>query len=106
MEKSQENKNILVTGISKGLGFEICKLLLSNSYNVYGLGRNSNSELEKFDNFKFRYNVIKTLRFLNKRKINIFIVTNQAGIAKGYYTKKDFYKLHIKIKDYLIKKNI
>ena len=53
MEKSQENKNILVTGISKGLGFEICKLLLSNSYNVYGLGRNSNSELEKFDNFKF-----------------------------------------------------
>jgi len=53
MEKSQENKNILVTGISKGLGFEISKLLLSKSYNVYGLGRNSNSELEKFDNFKF-----------------------------------------------------
>jgi 3-oxoacyl-[acyl-carrier protein] reductase len=53
MEKYQENKNILVTGISKGLGFEISKLLLSKSYNVYGLGRNSNSELEKFDNFKF-----------------------------------------------------
>jgi 3-oxoacyl-[acyl-carrier protein] reductase len=53
MEKSQENKNILVTGISKGLGFEICKLLLYNSYNVYGLGRTTNSELEKFDNFKF-----------------------------------------------------
>jgi len=53
MEKFQENKNILVTGISKGLGFEISKLLLSKSYNVYGLGRNSNSELEKFDNFKF-----------------------------------------------------
>lgn len=62
--------------------------------------------VHKFDNFKFRYNVIKALRFLNKKKINIFIVTNQAGIAKGYYTKKDFYKLHIKIKDYLIKKNI
>ena len=45
MEKSLENKNILVTGISKGLGFEICKVLLNNSYNVYGLGRTSNCEL-------------------------------------------------------------
>lgn len=53
VEKFQENKNILVTGISKGLGFEICKLLLSNSYFVYGLGRNTNKELESYDNFKF-----------------------------------------------------
>ena len=53
MEKSLENKNILVTGISKGLGFEICKILLDNSYNVYGVGRNSNVDLEKYDNFKF-----------------------------------------------------
>lgn len=53
MEKLTGNKNILVTGISKGLGFEISKTLLSKSYNVYGLGRNSNSELEKHDNFKF-----------------------------------------------------
>ena len=53
MEKSQENKNILVTGVSKGLGFEICKLLLSKSYNVYGLGRTSNTELETHSNFKF-----------------------------------------------------
>ena len=43
MEKSQENKNILVTGVSKGLGFEISKLLLSKSYNVYGLVRTSNT---------------------------------------------------------------
>ena len=53
MEKSLENKNILVTGISRGLGFEICKILLDNSYNVYGIGRNSNVNLEKYDNFKF-----------------------------------------------------
>jgi 3-oxoacyl-[acyl-carrier protein] reductase len=53
MEKSQGSKNILVTGISKGLGFEISKILLDKSYNVYGLGRNSNSDLEKYDNFKF-----------------------------------------------------
>ena len=53
MEKSLENKNILVTGISKGLGFEICKVLLDNSYNVYGVGRNPNVDLEKYDNFKF-----------------------------------------------------
>jgi 3-oxoacyl-[acyl-carrier protein] reductase len=53
MEKYQENKNILVTGSSKGLGLEITKLLLESSYNVYGISRNSNLDLEKYSNFKF-----------------------------------------------------
>jgi D-glycero-D-manno-heptose 1,7-bisphosphate phosphatase len=60
----------------------------------------------KYSNFRFRKNVTRALKFLTKKNIYIFIVTNQAGIAKGYFKKKDFYKLHIKIKDYLIKKGI
>jgi D-glycero-D-manno-heptose 1,7-bisphosphate phosphatase len=60
----------------------------------------------KFKDFKFKPGIIKTLRFLSKKKIYIFIVTNQAGIAKGLYTKKDFYILHRRIKKYLVNKKI
>lgn len=41
-------KNILVTGVSRGLGLEIARTLLSDTeteYNVYGLSRNKTDEL-------------------------------------------------------------
>lgn len=62
--------------------------------------------LFKIKDFKFRKNVIKTLKFLNHKKINIFIVTNQAGIAKGFYSENDFLKLSRQVKTLLDKKNI
>ena len=60
----------------------------------------------KKNKFKFRKGVIKGLKHLIKKKIYIFIVTNQAGIAKGYYKLKDFENLHLYLKDYLIKRDI
>jgi D,D-heptose 1,7-bisphosphate phosphatase len=60
----------------------------------------------KFKNFKFKPGIIKTFKFLSKKNIYIFIVTNQAGIAKGLYTIKDFHILHKKIKEYLANKKI
>jgi len=38
-------KNILVTGVSKGLGLEISKTLLENNYTVYGISRNETEEI-------------------------------------------------------------
>lgn len=61
--------------------------------------------VHKFIDFKLKKNVIKAIRYLNKKKINIFIVTNQAGIAKGYYSEKTFLDFQKKIKKLLIKKN-
>ncbi len=40
--------------------------------------------------FILKKNVIKGLKYLNKLDYYIFIVTNQAGIARGYYTEKKF----------------
>lgn len=60
----------------------------------------------KFKDFKFKPGIIKTLKYLSKKNIYIFIVTNQGGIAKGIYSEKDFYILHKKIKDYLLNKKI
>jgi 3-oxoacyl-[acyl-carrier protein] reductase len=43
-------KNILVTGVSKGLGLEISKTLLENNYTVYGISRNETEEITMLKN--------------------------------------------------------
>lgn len=48
----KENKNILITGISRGLGFKTAKTLLDGGYTVYGIGRTTHVELETYSNFK------------------------------------------------------
>jgi len=60
----------------------------------------------KIKDLKFKKNVFKTLKLLNKKNINIFIVTNQSGIARGYYSEKDFLDFQIKFKKILERKNI
>jgi D,D-heptose 1,7-bisphosphate phosphatase len=60
----------------------------------------------KFENFKFKPNILRTLKYLSFKKNYIFIVTNQAGIAKGHFSEEQFLKLHKKIKLYLVNKNI
>ena len=60
----------------------------------------------KKKDFKFRKGVLKGLKYLIKKNYYIFLITNQAGIAKGYYKESDFKKLHIYLKKYLSKNNI
>jgi 3-oxoacyl-[acyl-carrier protein] reductase len=43
-------KNILLTGVSKGLGLEIAKVLLKKDYCVYGISRTKTKELEELLN--------------------------------------------------------
>ncbi len=62
--------------------------------------------VHKYKDFKFKKGILKVLKFLSKKKIYIFIVTNQAGIGKGYYTISKFLKLQRKIKKILCDKNI
>lgn len=56
--------------------------------------------------FKFKTDVLKGLKFIQKKNYHIFLVTNQAGIAKKKYKIEDFYKLHRQIKNILFKKKI
>ncbi len=57
----------------------------------------------KFNDFKFINNSLNTLKYLSKKKVWIFVVTNQAGIAKGHFTENDFINLHLKLKKKIIK---
>jgi len=59
-----------------------------------------------FRNFNFKDGVKKALKLLNDRNYNIFIVTNQAGIAKKKFKLTEFEKLNSMFKKELFKSNI
>ena len=60
----------------------------------------------KWADFKFIDGSLKALQILTKNKFNIIIVTNQAGIAKGFYTEADFKKLSSKFLNFCLQKKI
>ncbi len=60
----------------------------------------------KFSEFRFRPFVIKGLKYLTEKKYFIFVITNQAGIAKGKYKISDLLLLNKKLKKFLKNKSI
>jgi NDP-sugar pyrophosphorylase family protein len=46
----------------------------------------------KIKDFRLRKNVYKAINFLNMKDYHIFIITNQSGIARGFYNINDFFK--------------
>jgi len=60
----------------------------------------------KYSDFKLRPHVLKGLKYLTKNKYLIFIVTNQAGIAKGKFTISDLRKLNKKLINFFNKNGI
>ena len=55
---------------------------------------------------KFRKGVIDGLQILQKKNFQLFIITNQAGIGKGFFSLNKFYKFQQFMKSSLVKKNI
>lgn len=62
--------------------------------------------VHKIKDFKFKKGVLKGLEYLIKKNYQIFLITNQAGIAKGIFKEKDFFYLQKYINYLLLKKNI
>ena len=62
--------------------------------------------VNNYKDFKLRPGVIKGLKLLQDSEYLLFVVTNQAGIAKKIFSEKDFLNLHLKIKKKFLKKNI
>ena len=48
-------------------------------------------------NFVWLKNVKKAIKFAHKKKYLIIVVTNQSGVARGYYSENDVKKLHNEI---------
>jgi D-glycero-D-manno-heptose 1,7-bisphosphate phosphatase len=49
--------------------------------------------VHKFEDFDFTYKCIDGLKIIKKLGFFIVIVTNQAGIAKGYFSEKEYHTL-------------
>ncbi len=85
-------KNILITGVSRGLGYFVTKRLLEKNYFVYGLSRSINENiklLDSYDNFKYlKFDLIniddiesKIFKKFIDLSIPIHGVINNAAIA-------------------------
>ncbi len=49
--------------------------------------------VHKIEDFKLLFGVVEGLKLLQEKYL-LFIITNQAGIGRGYYTVKDFHKFN------------
>jgi D-glycero-D-manno-heptose 1,7-bisphosphate phosphatase len=49
-----------------------------------------NGYVYKIEDFKFVDDIFDTLREFIRLGFSLFIITNQSGIARGYYSKNDF----------------
>ena len=59
----------------------------------------------RYKDFKLRPGVIKGLKLLTKNDYRIFIITNQFGVARGFFKVKDVELLHrLIVKDFKKKK--
>ena len=50
--------------------------------------------MHKPEDFEFEKGVTGTLKYLFSKNYKLIIITNQSGIARGYYTVDDLNKLH------------
>lgn len=62
--------------------------------------------LYKIEDFSYEKNVVLGLQKLRDLGYKFLIITNQAGIAKGYYTEDDYFKLQKFIENDLLKNGI
>jgi len=51
--------------------------------------------------FVWQKGALKAIKYLNKKDYNIFVITNQSGIARGYFSEKSVNRLHFYIKEQL-----
>jgi 3-oxoacyl-[acyl-carrier protein] reductase len=101
-------KNLIITGISSGLGLQMCKKFLSENYYVYGISRTTNIEIESLkdiyeSNFNHKIFDLSNTKNIKKEVIDDFLsekkeihgLINNAAIAyDDLVTNIDVEKLH------------
>ena len=87
---------------------KIKKILLKPAYffDRDGVINFDKGYVSKIKDFKIKPNVLRALKILIKKNYYIFIVTNQAGVAKDKFKEKDFFKLQKFLKNKLIRHKI
>ena len=56
--------------------------------------------------FRWAEGAIETIKYLNSKNYNIFVISNQSGVARGYYKENDVVNLHNYMRDFLLKRKL
>ena len=56
--------------------------------------------------FRWAEGAIETIKYLNSKNYNIFVISNQSGVARGYYKEDDVVNLHNYMRDFLSKRKL
>jgi D-glycero-D-manno-heptose 1,7-bisphosphate phosphatase len=60
--------------------------------------------IKSYEEIIWKKNIFKTLRYIKLKKIYICIVTNQSGVARGYFKENDLIKIHKKMNAHIKQK--
>ena len=58
------------------------------------------------EDFEFISGSIEALKILKQKGYLLIVVTNQAGIARGYFTERNLEEIHNKMRKILLKNNV
>ena len=61
---------------------------------VINSGKYNNGYVGSLKHFKWMSGAIKAIKFLNSKNYKIVVVTNQSGVARGFFTIKDVKTIH------------
>ena len=70
-----------------------------------GVINKSDGYILNFKNFKFLPGVKKAIKYANKKKYLVIIITNQSGVGRSFLSEKQLNNLHKKMKDELYQYN-
>ena len=54
----------------------------------------NNGYIGSLKHFKWVLGAIKAIKYLNKKNYKVVVVTNQSGVARGFFTIEDVKKIH------------
>ena len=61
---------------------------------VINSGKYNKAYIGSLKHFKWIQGAIRAIKFLNNKGYKVVVVTNQSGVARGYFTIKDVKKIH------------
>jgi len=82
---------------------KLFKIAFLDRDGVINVSKIKNGYIGYVKDFRWMPGAKKAIKFLKKKDFKIVIVSNQSGIARGFFSIKDVYKLHRYLKQELIK---
>jgi D-glycero-D-manno-heptose 1,7-bisphosphate phosphatase len=77
------------------------KIVFLDRDGVINSSRPNNGYVGSLKYFKWVPGAIKAIKFLNDKNYKVVVVTNQSGVARGFFTIKDVKKIHFYIQQKL-----